>query len=186
MLRNLLQPSCKNLQVIIVRHVQKKFPKVDKKFQAEAESLAARGFLRPTKGWDPPANIEETIAKICTSHGLKPNSTFDALEKKYAVLKACFEETGYDVPNSRLHSIESVDDLQDFYSTPVDKATPFEALKRMDLPKNLHVQPDVVRFHPEKDTKFGGLSAFPKSSTIVSGLKTKKKYEGYEAKRSWP
>lgn len=31
------------LQVTIVRHVQKKFPKVDKKFQAEAESLAARG-----------------------------------------------------------------------------------------------------------------------------------------------
>lgn len=65
-------------------------------------------FLRPTKGWDPPANIEETIAKICTSHGLKADSTFDALETKYAVLKACFEETGYDVPNSCLHTIECV------------------------------------------------------------------------------
>lgn len=38
----------------------------------------------------------------------------------------------------------------------------------------------------EKDTMFGGVSAFPKSSTIVTGLKARKKYEGYTAKHSWP
>ncbi|XP_075992872.1 mitochondrial ribosomal protein L50 [Anticarsia gemmatalis] len=187
MLRNVLQKlPCKNLQVITVRYKQKKFPKADKKLQAAAESLAARGFLRPTKPWDPPANIEETITKICASKGLNADSEFDALETKFAVLKACFEETGYDVPNSLIHTIESVAELKEFYNTPVDKATPFEVLQRMELPKNLHVQSDYVRFHPEKDTMFGGLSAYPKSSTIVSGLKTRKKYEGYTAKRSWP
>lgn len=41
-------------------------------------------------------------------------------------------------------------------------------------------------FITEKDTLSNGLSAFPKSSTIVTGLKTRKKYEGYAAKRSWP
>ncbi|XP_022819793.1 39S ribosomal protein L50, mitochondrial [Spodoptera litura] len=176
----------KHLQVIPVRYKQKKFPKVDKKFQAAAESLAARGFLRPTKPWDPPANIEETISKICSSKGLNTDAEFEALETKFAVLKECYEETGYDVPNSLLHTIGSVADLKQFYKTPVDTATPFEALKRMELPKNLHVQPDYVRFHPDKDTMFDGVSAFPKSSTIVSGLKTRKKYEGYSAKRSWP
>lgn len=31
-------------QIVSVRHVQKKYPKVDKKIQAAAESLAARGY----------------------------------------------------------------------------------------------------------------------------------------------
>lgn len=39
-------------------------------------------------------------------------------------------------------------DLVEFYKTPVDTNTPFQALKKMDLPKNLHVQKDYVRFHP--------------------------------------
>lgn len=41
-----------------------------------------------------------------------------------------------------------IDDLQNFYETPVNVLTPFDALKRMELPKNLHVQEDYVRFHP--------------------------------------
>lgn len=32
------------LQITAVRYKQKKYPKVDKKFQAAAESLAARGY----------------------------------------------------------------------------------------------------------------------------------------------
>lgn len=54
-----------------------------------------------------------------------------------------------------------------------------------DLPKNLHLIHDYKRFHPEDDQMFGGQTAFPKSSTIVTGLKTRKKYAGYEAKKSW-
>ncbi|XP_068629977.1 large ribosomal subunit protein mL50 [Battus philenor] len=187
MLRNAIVnlPRTK-IQFNFVRNAQKRYPKVDKKLQAAAESLAARGFLRPNKPWDPPVNINETILKICTDNGLKPNSEFETLDVKFKVLKACFEKTGHSVPNSLLHTIENVEDLQEFYDTPVDVLTPFDALKKMELPKNLHVQEDYVRFHPDKDTLFNGKSAFPKSSTIVSGLKTRKKYEGYTAKRSWP
>ncbi|XP_026329817.1 39S ribosomal protein L50, mitochondrial [Hyposmocoma kahamanoa] len=187
MFRNLLPRTRINLQIVSVRHAQKKYPKVDKKFQAAAESLAARGFLRPYKPWDPPVNIDETVLKICSNNGLTPESEFDNLDTKFRVLKVCFEETGHSVPNSLLHTIETVADLQDFYLTPVDTRTPFDALKKMDdLPKNLHVQQDYVRFHPDKDTLFNGKSAFPQSSTIVTGLKYKKKYEGYTAKRKWP
>ncbi|RVE45264.1 hypothetical protein evm_010086 [Chilo suppressalis] len=187
MLRNVLLSSLRtNLQIITVRNKQKKVPKVDKKLQAAAESLAARGFLRPNKPWAPPKNIEETVLKICAENGLDENSELDGLDKKFLVLNACYKETKHSVPNSLLHTIETVDDLREFYKTPVDTTTPFDALKKMDLPKNLHVQENYVRFHPEKDTLFNGVSAFPKSSTIVTGLKTRKKYEGYTAKRSWP
>ncbi|KAL0842459.1 hypothetical protein ABMA28_014556 [Loxostege sticticalis] len=187
MLRNVIVSSLRtNFQVITVRNKQKKVPKIDKKLQAAAESLAARGFLRPNKPWDPPANIEETVLKICADNGLKPDAEFQGLETKFVVLNACFKETGHSVPNSLLHTIETVDDLKEFYRTPVDTITPFDALKKMELPKNLHVQEDYVRFHPDKDTLFNGVSAFPKSSTIVTGLKSRKKYEGFTAKRSWP
>lgn len=168
-----------------MRNKQKKYPKVDKHLQAAAESLAARGFLRPTKPWNPPADIEDKILKICSSNGLKSDSQFEELDIKYTVLNACYEETGYCVPNSTLHAIESVDDLTNFYKTPVDNHTPFEALKKMDLPKNMHIQKDYVRFHPDKDQLFNGKTAFPKSSTIVTGLKTRKKYEGHTVKPSW-
>ncbi|XP_063378488.1 large ribosomal subunit protein mL50 [Cydia fagiglandana] len=187
MLRNVLLPlSRSSLQVITVRHKQIKVPKVSKKLQAAAESLAARGFLRPNKPWDPPSDIEPTVLEICTENGLSMDAEFMSLKVKFTVLNACFQETGHSVPNSLLHSIETVEDLLEFYKTPVDTKTPFDSLKKMDLPKNLHVQEDYVRFHPDKDTLFDGQSAFPKSSTIVSGLKTRKKYEGYSAKRSWP
>lgn len=39
-------------------------------------------------------------------------------------------------------------DLRQFYLTPVDITTPYEALRTMELPKNLHVQQDYHRFHP--------------------------------------
>lgn len=38
----------------------------------------------------------------------------------------------------------------------------------------------------ETDTKFGGVTAFPESSTIVTGLKYKNKYKGHEQKIRFP
>ncbi|KAL4707409.1 hypothetical protein ACJJTC_008594 [Scirpophaga incertulas] len=189
MLRNIILPSvrtCSQLQVSIIRNKHKRYPKEDKTLKAAAESLAARGFLRPYKQWEPPANIEETINKICSENGLNIDSDLDSLDKKFVVLNACYKETGHSVPNSLLHTIETIEGLVEFYKTPVDTTTPFDSLLKMDLPKNLHIQENYIRFHPEKDTLFNGKSAFPKSSTIVTGLKSRKKYEGYTAKTSWP
>ncbi len=76
-------------------------------------------------------------------------------------------------------------DVLNFYTTPVDMTAPYDKLKTMELPPNLHVLHDYYRFHPDTDTMFNGVSAFPKSSTIVSGLKTKKKYKGFDAGNPW-
>jgi len=72
-----------------------------------------------------------------------------------------------------------------FYLTPVDARVPLDKFKDVELPANLHIQYEYHRFHPDTDTKFGGISAFPKRSTIVTGMKYKKKYPGYTAKPSW-
>lgn len=78
------------------------------------------------------------------------------------------------------------DEIIAFYQTPISTTLPLDAMKTMELPTNLHIQHEYVRFHPETDTRFDGKTAFPRSSTIVTGLKARKKYEGHVQKRSWP
>lgn len=79
-----------------------------------------------------------------------------------------------------------LDDVIEFYKTPVNAFLPLDELCTKPLPPNLHIEHNYKRFHPDTDTMFNGISAFPKSSTIVSGLTTRKKYAGYEAQRKWP
>ena len=69
-----------------------------------------------------------------------------------------------------------------FYKEEVDTRVPLERFKSIELPPNLSIQYDYHRFHPETDTKFNGVSAFPQRPTIISGLKNKKKYAGYQVK----
>lgn len=83
------------------------------------------------------------------------------------------------MPNSQLHKIITIDDITRFYMTPVDTKTPYDRLLEMELPPNLHVQKDYLRFHPDEDTKFDGISAYPRSPTIVTGIRSRKKYKGY-------
>ena len=79
----------------------------------------------------------------------------------------------------------SLDDVRAFYLTTVDTRVPLDRFKSVELPPNLHIQYDYHRFHPETDTKFGGVTAFPRRSTIVTGLTYKKKYTGFEWKPKW-
>nr|XP_050858802.1 uncharacterized protein LOC127067648 [Vespula vulgaris] len=156
--------------------------KQNPKLEATRKSLSAKGFLRPIKPYDPPSDVNERIDKICASQQI---STGDEAKlegglSRFKIFAACAEEFKHSVPNSLLCIIETVGDLKEFYHTPVDTATPLETLRRMQLPKNLHVQYEYHRFHPDTDTMFGGKTAFPLSSTLVTGLKYKKKYKGFK------
>lgn len=75
-----------------------------------------------------------------------------------------------------------LDDVYDFYMTPVDVQTPYQALVKENNLPNLHIIPEYRRYSPEED----GVSAFPRSSTLVTGLKYRNKYKGHIAKTSWP
>nr|KAF7415983.1 hypothetical protein H0235_012575 [Vespula pensylvanica] len=177
--------------------------KQNPKLEATRKSLSAKGFLRSIKPYDPPSDVNERIDKICASQQI---STGDEAKlegglSRFKIFAACAEEFKHSVPNSLLCIIETVEDkticelnlreprlttflfagdLKEFYHTPVDTATPLETLRRMQLPKNLHVQYEYHRFHPDTDTMFGGKTAFPLSSTLVTGLKYKKKYKGFK------
>lgn len=160
---------------------------VKTRIDSAGESLAARGFLRPQKSYEPPEDTTERIDRLCESQAVPANddAKLEDLALRFKLFTACEKEFKYSIPNSLLHAIESIGDLKRFYSTPVDSRTPYEALGKIDLPKNLHIQQDYHRFHPDTDTLFNGKTAFPKSSTLVTGLKYKKKYPGHMQENPW-
>uniref|UniRef100_A0A182V3N1 Large ribosomal subunit protein mL50 n=1 Tax=Anopheles merus TaxID=30066 RepID=A0A182V3N1_ANOME len=158
-----------------------------KRFESVAQSLSVRGYLRAIKPCTPPENVAELVFKLAKENGLiDARQPFGGMEKKFTFLSACGKALGHWVPNSMLHEVQTVEDATIFYQTPIDTRLPLDAIRSVELPENLHIQQDYVRFHPETDTMFGGKSAFPKSSTVVTGLKYKQKYRGHEAKKSWP
>lgn len=66
--------------------------------------------------------------------------------------------------------MKSIDDVVEFYKTPVETTLPVDKMvQNGGLPKNLHLIQDYTRFNLETDEMFGGKSAFPKSSTIITG-----------------
>ncbi|XP_050718286.1 39S ribosomal protein L50, mitochondrial-like [Eriocheir sinensis] len=160
----------------------------DRKLDFDATSLAARGYLRSQKPYKPPGDAGQKVLGICERvlGTQAPNATFPSAQDKWKVLTQCSQALGHTLPNSLLHRVTSVEELVTFYLTPVNTTVPLDMMKDMDLPKNLHVTYNYTRFHPETDTKFGGVSVFTKDSTLVVGLKNKKRYPGYNAETSWP
>ncbi|KAK3859699.1 hypothetical protein Pcinc_034205 [Petrolisthes cinctipes] len=160
----------------------------DSKFDFIADSLSARGYLRTQKPYSPPTDVDTQVREICKKvlQSSARNTTFVDAATKFTVLKQCSQALGHAVPNSLLHKINNVGDLVAFYKAEVDTTVPLDRLKQQNLPKNLHVINNYTRFHSETDTKFGGVSVFTRDSTLVTGLKTKKKYPGNTVRSRWP
>ncbi|XP_037797512.1 uncharacterized protein LOC119592672 [Penaeus monodon] len=160
----------------------------DRKLDFDAASLAARGYLRNQQSYNPPKDVETQVLHLCekTLNSKDPKTTFGDAVTKYKLLSECSKKFKHRVPSSIMHKINNIEELMMFYKTPIDVTVPLDMMKNMDLPKNLHVIYNYNRFHPETDTMFGGVSVFTKDSSIVSGLKTKKKYSGHTARTTWP
>jgi len=165
-------------------------------FEYDLKSLQARGFYRFQKEYVPSKDTKNRIISLAKSCNLKASNTnkneilnyqlSDAGEK-YELLTKANEEFQHSVPNSLLYMIRTVGDAVEFYETPVNTNTPYEELLRSEnLPPNLHIQKEPLRFHPDTDSMFGGVTAFTKSSTIVTGLRAKQKYKGFKAQKYWP
>uniref|UniRef100_A0A023FRT7 Large ribosomal subunit protein mL50 n=1 Tax=Amblyomma parvum TaxID=251391 RepID=A0A023FRT7_AMBPA len=180
-------------QVIPVREDENGLPSKAMASSALA-SLGARGFCRPMKPYKPADDVEDRVKAIYEDVlGQKADSAWLQTPiteplVKFRLLTRCIKEFGHDIPNSQLMNVKCADDVVEFFSTPVEGLSPYELLVRQkdQLPKNLHVIPNYVRFHPETDTFFGGVNAYPGTSTIVTGLKAKKKYKGYVSSPTWP
>ncbi|XP_037076537.1 39S ribosomal protein L50, mitochondrial-like [Pollicipes pollicipes] len=155
----------------------------------ELEWVNTNSHRQPLRPYQPPADLQDQLSAVfddLLGSGHHSGTPVGDLAAKHRLLVTCADRLGHHVTNSQLHQIRTLGDVMRYYATPVRTSTPLEQMKEQDLPKNLHIQLDYVRFHPETDTKFGGVSAFPKSSTVVSSIKYKNKYKGYTARKSWP
>ncbi|XP_046447688.1 39S ribosomal protein L50, mitochondrial-like [Daphnia pulex] len=150
-----------------------------------AKSLKDRSYLRPHKPYTPPEDAEKKLDGIFESQLGSNSAQLSNGRIKFKVLTACFKEFNHGVPNSKLHEILTTDDIRDFYLQEIDTRVPLDKFKSIELPPNVSIQYDYHRFHPDTDTMHGGISAFPRRSTIVTGLKYKKKYAGYNYKPIW-
>ncbi|OQR67631.1 hypothetical protein BIW11_13403, partial [Tropilaelaps mercedesae] len=169
--------------------------------QASLDSLAARGFCRPRKPYEPPADIEDRLRKVIGR--VMP----EALDKKWSEVKLsgtkkvtliaeCAKELSHAVPNPELKELRSVEHVAKFFRTRVDGISPYERLvhaKPGELPDNLHVIPEGIRFKPfdpesqGPDGLFRGLTAYPGHGTKVVGLRSRKKYgPGFHMDAEWP
>ncbi|KAH0561465.1 uncharacterized protein LOC123266188 [Cotesia glomerata] len=157
------------------------------KWEWSEKSLSTRGFLRPLKPYEPPADASEKLNKVCKAEGLSENDSTEIkdLNLRFKLFSACANEFKCPIPNSVMFTIRTIGDLRNFYHTPINTTLPLEATKDLKLPPNLHIQYEYNRFNPETDTKFGGKTAFPKSSTLVTGLKYKKKYPSLILDSPW-
>lgn len=107
---------------------------------------------------------------------------------KVRILAECVREFDHDVPNYELARIRTLGGVEHFFSIKVDGLNPYEKLlaQKDKLPDNLHVIAEPIRFHPDTDTMFKGVTAYPGHGTQVSGLRTKKKYASWKTDKEWP
>lgn len=90
------------------------------------------------------------------------------------------KEFDYHVPSYELSELNTLTDIIKFYSIPRQPLTPEEQLANADLPENLFIRLEPARFTAETSDFFGGKTAFPERDTVVTSLKYRDIYKGYE------
>lgn len=111
-------------------------------------------FLRAQNAYNPPADLVNRFKSICITVFGSETAKLNNSCNKFELLNACRQEFCHTVPNSLLHTLESTDDVLNFYKTSIDINIPLDAMKTMDLPNNLHIEYEYHRFHPGTKIKF--------------------------------
>lgn len=173
-------------------------------FESQMESLKGTGFRRPYLPYTPPDDMERRFFVACAKvlpANIFSNSTDLSTIKldeklggkvKAELLNAIGETLDHYIPNSMLHEMNSLDKVLHFYSVKITKESSYDRLEAMSkkgqLPPNLHIQLEPVRFDPKAAEEAGEeqdvakITAFPRSSTIIVNPENRKKYKDVIAK----
>ncbi|RUS82272.1 hypothetical protein EGW08_009950 [Elysia chlorotica] len=134
------------------------------------------------RGYSPAPDVEEKIISTASDVLKKQADSSTKLDDrllKFKVLTRLMAELDHPIPSTELSTMDTVGDVVTFFSTPVVDRSVYEDLSKLNLPKNLHIQMEPVRFDPETDTFFDGQTAFPGRPTVVTSLKYRRKYKGH-------
>ena len=141
--------------------------------------------------YTPPVNVEQIIYHIANEtidnfkEETRSNGNWQSIYltnplNKFNLLTRCMKECSHTISNMTLNDLKTLEDVYLYFSTPVKDTNVLEDLQQSsELPKNVHIQLDAVRFTPETSSFFNDLDAFPKRSTKVIDLWYKKKYPSY-------
>ena len=69
---------------------------------------------------------------------------------------------------------------------PVNSQTNYENISNLDLPENLNIQKEYIRFDPSTDKLHEGRTAFPGRDTIVTSIKNKRKFNTIKIAKEKP
>ncbi|KAK3792392.1 hypothetical protein RRG08_045935 [Elysia crispata] len=145
-------------------------------------SLKKKTGVISVRGYSPPPDVEEKIMSTASDVLAKQVDSSTELNDrllKFKVLTRLMEELDHPIPNTELSTMDTITDVVNFFSTPVVDRSAYEDLSKLNLPRNLHIQMEPVRFDPETDTFFDGQTAFPGRPTVVTSLKYRRKYKGH-------
>lgn len=90
------------------------------------------------------------------------------------------KEFNYQIPSTELAQMTTLSDVVQYYSVERNPKTAEERLKETELPENVHLMLEPVRFTEETKDYFEGKTAFPQRDTVVTSLKYRKIYKGYK------
>jgi hypothetical protein len=139
----------------------------------------------------PPSDLEQIIYRLAneTIDNFKQETRSEGNWKfvsltnslnKYNLLTRCMKECSHTISNMSLNDMKTLEDVYQYFSTPVKDTNVLEDIQQSnELPANVHIQLDAVRYTPETNSFFNELDAFPKRSTKVVDLWYKKKYAAY-------
>jgi len=103
------------------------------------------------------------------------------------LLTKLIREFNHDVPGVLMTDMMCVGDAIRYFETEVRATSAYKDLaSRRDLPPNLSVQLEPMRFDPESDTMFGGRTAFPGRDTLVMSVKCRRKYSDIKNTKEKP
>lgn len=164
-------------------------------------SLLARGAPRESPPYSPPENVAGRILALVRSSQLTAESQQETTNNrlsndndsdenllqmrldenktlKLSVIQKCVKEFGHDLPSHDLLNIRTLKHVVDYFETPVIGVNPYTALLRQDdqLPPNLFLIPEPIRYDRETDVRFGGHSAYPGLVNTVPGIRAAEKY----------
>ncbi|KRX34406.1 39S ribosomal protein L50, mitochondrial [Trichinella murrelli] len=155
------------------------------------DKIRARSVLKHLNVYVPPEDLqnrlENAVKKYCPSwnENWKEFSLEDA-KMKFQILNHLEISLGKLILNSCLHELKTMEDVLNYFLKPVSITSDYSKMARSSqLPKNVHILEDAVRFHPLTDEQHGGITAFPKSSTYVPSLRFRRYVKGFRAKTEW-
>nr|CDS24286.1 expressed conserved protein [Echinococcus granulosus] len=143
------------------------------------------------KPYRPPEDVKsrlESVARRTLPTFTNLSEAFIFPDRQSKFLKACMQEFHHTIPSSYLHELEDVNAVKEYFLKDVEPEDKLVAMleehsRLSNLPPNLVIQVDPIRYNPD-DKSFFPTTAFPGRSTIVSGLDTSKKYPSYKAPKN--